>query len=393
MRLLISLLAGCVAVAANAASFEDILEQTWLRYPPSQAVAARQDEAAAQGAIASGWLAAPPVLGAQVTSDRLTENRGFQELEAELALPLWWPGERTARAALAHRESESVTAASQALRLELAGKLREAAWAVKLAEAEHRLAQQRESDAARLKQDVSRRVKAGALGSADALLARDEAVTARQATLEKAIELQEARRAYRQLTGTDELPSPLEEAAAVAPDEHPERQAARAAAAAAEGKVRLAGKALNERPALLLGAKYDRAEYGQDGENTLRIGIAIPLGGDRFRRPEVAAAQAELSEAAATQALADDRLPLAVATAQTQLTHETERLAAARERQAIAREHLELLQKSFDLGFLDLPTLLRTRSSAAAAELDFTRQQLRVARARARLNQAQGVLP
>ena len=47
----------------------------------------------------------------------------------------------------------------------------------------------------------------------------------------------------------------------------------------------------------------------------------------------------------------------------------------------------------FDLGFLDLPTLLRTRSSAAAAELDFTRQQLRVARARARLNQAQGVLP
>ena len=393
MRLLISLSVGCVAVAANAASFKDILEQTWLRYPSSQAVAARQDEAAAKGTIASGWLAAPPVLGAQATSDRLTENRGFQELEAELALPLWWPGERTARAALAHRESESVAAASQALRLELAGKLREAAWAVKLAEAEHRLAQQRESDAARLKQDVSRRVKAGALGSADALLARDEAVTARQATLEKATELQEARLAYRQLTGADELPSPLEEAVASAPDEHPERQAAYAAAAAAEGKVRLAGKALNERPALLLGAKYDRAEYGQDGETSLRIGITIPLGGDRFRRPEVAAAQAELNEAAATQALADDRLPLAVATAQTQLIHETERLTAAHERQAIAREHLELLQKSFDLGFLDLPTLLRTRSSAAAAELDFTRQQLRVARARARLNQAQGVLP
>lgn len=393
MRLLISLLASGVAVTANAASFRDLLEQAWLRYPQSQAVAARQDEATAKDAIASGWLAAPPVLGVQAASDRLTGNQGFQEIEAELVLPLWWPGERTASAALAHRESESVTAASAALRLELAGKLREAAWAVKLAEAEHRLAQQRESDAARLRQDVSRRVKAGALGSADALLARDEAVAARQTTLEKAIELQEARLAYRQLTGVDELPSPLEEAAAVAPAEHPERQAARAAAATAEGKVRLAGKALNDRPALLLGAKHDRAEYGQDGENSLRIGISIPLGGDRFRRPEVAAAQAELNEAAAIQALADDRLALAVANAQTQLTHETERLTAARERQAIAREHLELLQKSFDLGFLDLPTLLRTRSSAAAAELDFTRQQLRVARARARLNQAQGVSP
>ncbi len=59
MRLLISLLAGCVAVAANAASFEDILEQTWLRYPPSQAVAARQDEAAAQGAITKRRPKAP----------------------------------------------------------------------------------------------------------------------------------------------------------------------------------------------------------------------------------------------------------------------------------------------------------------------------------------------
>lgn len=393
MRLFMSLLAGCVTVSANAAGFKEILERTWSRSPQAQAVVARQDEAAAKGAIASGWLAAAPVLGAQITSDRLTENRGFQELETELALPLWWPGERKARAALAGQESESVAAVSQALRLELAGKLREAAWAVKLAEAEYQRAQQRERDAAQLERDVRRRVKAGTLGSADALLARDEAVTARQATLEKAVELEEARLAYRQLTGTDELPSPLAETVASAPAEHPERQAARTAAAAAEGKVRLAGKALDKRPELLLGAKYDRAEYGQDGETSLRVGIAIPLGGERFRRPEVAVAQAELNEAAAAQALADDRIPLAVATAQTQLSHETERLVAARERQAIAREHLELLQKSFDLGFLDLPTLLRTRGSAAAAELDLTRQQLRVARARARLNQAQGVLP
>ena len=57
------------------------------------------------------------------------------------------------------------------------------------------------------------------------------------------------------------------------------------------------------------------------------------------------------------------------------------------------RENLALIQKSFSLGESDLFTLLRARAAAFEAEQSNNQQTIAQALARARLNQAQGVLP
>jgi outer membrane protein TolC len=60
---------------------------------------------------------------------------------------------------------------------------------------------------------------------------------------------------------------------------------------------------------------------------------------------------------------------------------------------AAARENLDLIQKSFDLGESDLFTLLRAMAAAFEAEQAYKQQEIAQALARARLNQAQGALP
>ncbi len=390
----IVLMASCVALRADAAGLGETLERVWERNPKARAFEARRAAVAARADIAEGWLAAPPSAGAIFQTDQLTEDRGARELDLELELPLWWSGEREARAGLAAREDEGLEREAQALRLELAGQLREAAWTLALAEAELKLAERQAADAQKLARDVERRVEVGELAETDALLARDEALAAKQAALEQHDALREARSAWRTLSGGDALPSPLEEPVATASaEQHPERLAALSAADAAEAKVRLAGRALDERPKLTLGGKRDRGASGEDWDNSLIIGFSIPFGGDRFRRAEVEEARAELLDAAASQALAEERIPLEADTAREALALEEARLAQARERQSLTGKNLALTQKSFALGQTDLPSLLRIRTAAVNAEAQATQQRLRVGRARARLNQALGVLP
>ncbi|TCO80682.1 cobalt-zinc-cadmium efflux system outer membrane protein [Plasticicumulans lactativorans] len=393
-RIAIALVAGLVVPRADAADLGALLERAWTRDPQARALDARREAAAARGELAAGWLAGPPSLDLTLQSDQPTGDRGARELDLGVELPLWWSGERAARAALAEREGDGVERRERALRLALAGRLREAAWALALAEAELALAERQARAAAQLTGEVERRVAVGELAETDALLARDEALAARQTVLERQATRREALDAWRALTGADALPARLDEPPATAVvEDHPERLAARAAADLAEARVRVAGRTPDERPRLVIGGKRERGAHGEDWDDSVSIGVSIPLGGERLRRAEVADARAELLDAAAGQALAEERIPREADAARAALTLEETRLAQARERHALVGRRLALTQKSFTLGQTDLPTLLRVRADAAAAEAAAAQQKLRAGRARARLNQALGVLP
>lgn len=393
MRIWIGLLAGLLITSTEAASLKETLDKVWARNPKAQALEMRREEIVAKSVIAEGWLAGAPLAGASLRTDQWNENRGLREWESDLEIPLWFPGEREARRRLAGREATGLEAEAHALRLELAGQLREAVWAVALAEVEYRLARQREDDVRALERDVSRRVRAGERARTDLLFAQDEVLSARQVVLEKAAELEEAQRVYETLTGVEELPTATEESVADTPPPHPDLEATQTATDVAEARVRLAGRTLDERPQLILGARRERPAFNVDTENSIQLGFRIPLGGDRFRRPEVAAAHAELVTVATAQARTSDRIAVEIQTARETLELETARLNTAGENQAIVAEHYALVRQSFALGHSDLLDLFRVRALATAAELEFARQQVRLSRARARLNQAQGVLP
>ena len=126
-------------------------------------------------------------------------------------LPLWLPGQRAARRALAESLGLRADALERYLRWEVAGRVRETAWATALAQGRLRHAEHSLEDTRTLETQVARRVDAGELARVDLLLARQETLTREVALQSAQAELDAARQRFDLLTTLKELPAPLEE--------------------------------------------------------------------------------------------------------------------------------------------------------------------------------------
>lgn len=399
VRWIASLAALALAWPAQAqthTALAQALGQAWARHPQAAAFAAREDEAQARVEVAGGLTPGPAALSVSSLNDRLNRNRGKQEWEAEVAVPLWLPGQWAAREDEAASALAEVAARGRALRLQLAGELREAWWALAAARNARDLAGRRAATARALEADVGRRFKAGDLARIDANLAQGERLGAEAEALEAQAALVAAEQAWRSLTGAaapdefaEEVPAAVHEPA----DDHPQLAAAAAAARTARNKLRVAGETRRDAPELALRVVRERGDHAESYANTVGVKLTIPFSSGPRVRQESAAARAEASQADAELALARQKLQLGVEKARLDADAAARRLSMARARRALAADSLQLAEKSFALGEADLATLLRLRAGAYEAEALLNRDTVAHAAAVSRLKQALGVLP
>ena len=392
--MLLTLLA--LVCPAQAQTLDHALEQAWARHPQAAALAARADEAKARAEIASAFTPAPASLSLSSLNDRLTRNRGKHEWEAEVAMPLWLPGQQAARQAEAESAAAQVAARRSALRLELAGELREAWWAVAAARNTRDLAERRVESARGLEGDVLRRYQAGDLPRIDANLAQGERLLAEADALEAEAGLLAAEQAWRNLTGTP-APAVLPEESAAMPQEpvedHPRLVAAAAAARTARSRQRVAEETRRDAPEFALRVVRERGEFSEPYANVIGVKLTIPLSSGPRVRQESAAARAETSQADAELALARLKLQLDTEKARRDLAAAERQFAMASLRRELSADTLRLSEKAFSLGESDLTTLLRVRAGAFEAQAFLNRQEVARAAAQSRLKQVLGVMP
>lgn len=372
------------------------LDQAWSRHPQAATFVARAAEARARADVAASWTPSPPALALSNVSDRLDANTGKNAWELELALPLWLPGQRSAHALAATHAVSDVQSRQVALRLQLAGELREAWWSLSGARLAVDLAQRRESAARAMESDVLRRVKAGELARIDANLAQNERFAAEGELLDAKSALLQAEQTYRWLTGADAPLSLAEEQVAtvsITDTVHPQRAAAQAAAQLAQARLGMAEKTRRNTPELALSIARDRGDFNTPYANSVGVKLTLPFSSEsRVRQErsaalvEVAQAQAELAQVSQRLALDEVRARQGVALAQLQLLKAQERLR-------LTAESLSWAEKSFTLGESDLAALLRVRLSAFEAEAVVNQQRLAGSLGLSRLNQSLGVLP
>lgn len=397
------LLAGlAIAWPAYAQSLGEALEQAWTRHPQAAAISAREDEARARADVAAGITPGPASLSLSSLNDRLNRNRGKQEWEVEMAVPLWLPGQQAARAAEAESAVTEVAARRTALRLQIAGEVREAWWAVADARNARDLARRRATTAGALEVDVLRRFKAGDLARIDANLAQGERLAAEAEAIEAEAALLRAEQIYRNLTGAAAPAALAAEAAeaaeaAVAASEpaenHPQLAAVAASARTARAKLRVAEETRRDAPEFAVRVVRERGEFAEPYANTVGVKLTIPFSSGARVRQESSAARAEASQADAELALARLRLQLDTEKARLDLAAAERQFAMARERRELTADNLRLAEKAFSLGESDLTTLLRVRAGAFEAEVFLNRQQVARAAAQSRLKQVLGVLP
>lgn len=378
-----------------AASLRTALDKAWENSPQAQTLEARRAESDAQTVAANSLLPGAPAVILGHRGDQLNSNAGKREWEAGIALPIWLPGQRDARQRQAQAGKDGLEANIRALRLKLAGELREAIWQVRKAQAQTRLDEERALTAKKLAEDVARRVLAGELARTDLNLAQNEWRTAQAAVLHSRNRQFQAQQAYATLTGMTALPDDISEIAQPKPlpDDHPVLEEARQDIEAAQAQVRVAMNSRRDSPEVELSTRRERGNLNDPYAGTVAISLRLPLSTDARNLPRSSAAQTALTGAHSGYARVRLTLEYQRQQAEQALQAADQVLDLARQQRAAARENLDLIQKSFNLGESDLFTLLRARAAAFEAEQAYNQQEIAQALDRARLNQAQGVLP
>lgn len=396
IRTLLAVLGLAAAWPVLAQNLAEALPQALARHPELTAVAAREAEARARAEVAAGLTPGPGSLSLDNRNDRLNRNRGKEEWELELAVPLWLPGQQAAREAAAEVGIATVAARREALRLEVAGTLREAWWGLAGARLGQDLARRRLATARALEADVMRRFKAGDLARVDANLAGNERLAAQAELLAAEAALLQAEQAYAAVTGAAPPATLAEEAGADAREpraDHPRLAAATTASQLARAQVRVAEETRREAPELALRLIRERDNFGESYANQVGVKLTIPFSSGARLRQETSGALAGAAQADAELALARQRLDLDVRQARLDLEAAERQLAMARERRELTADNLRLGEKAFALGESDLATLLRLRAAAFEAESLLGRQQVARAAAGSHLKQVLGVLP
>lgn len=378
-----------------ATSLRTALDKAWENSPQAQTLEARRAESDAQTIAANSLLPGAPAVILGHRGDQLNSNAGKREWEAGIAMPIWLPGQRDARQRQAQAGKDGLEANIRALRLKLAGELREAIWQVRQAEAQTRLNEERALTAKKLAEDVAKRVLVGELAKTDLNLAQNEWRTAQAAVLHSRNRQLQAQQAYATLTGMTALPDDVSESAQPKslPDDHPVLEEARQTIEAAQAQVRVAMNSRRDSPEVELSTRRERGNLNDPYASTVAISLRLPLSTDARNLPRSSAAQTALTGAHSEYARVRFTLEYHGQQAEQALQAADQVLDLARQQRAAARENLDLIQKSFDLGESDLFTLLRARAAAFEAEQSYNQQEIAQALARARLNQAQGVLP
>lgn len=365
------------------------------RDPAAAVVEARDLEARTLRSRAGSWIAGDPSVGLRWQDSGPLGRSGIREYEGGLDLPIWKLGQRDAAARLAQGGRAQADAEALSRELRVAGDVRESVWAVAIARARLKQAQEALAAAKALEAVVERRVAVGDQAPADRIPARDWRLDREARVQEVEIVLVHAELAYRLLTGLESLPVRFDEAVAPARADglNPWLAPQLAHAERAQAELALARRSRGGHPVLTLGARNELGGPDNGPITSVGAGLSIPLG--------VAAASRSAEAAAAViAAQADSELALSRRRYQYlhhEVEHEFEAAGIAskrlRDRAGLAERELANADKAFSVGEIGLAERLLIETRARAVLGDAAAAELEYGRAAARFNQVQGVMP
>jgi len=384
------------ALRANPAlSLAELVRATARLDPGRFEVEGRSQEASLLDRAARRWLSGPLAIRGSYLNDEVWSSEGYRQWDVMLELPVWWPGQRGPRRDLA-RAADSARAASQTVQLlESARRVRDAVATLALVRNQLELTRSEWAAESALAERVHRAVELGEVSERERLLAESETLGRKLEYLAALEEARHAEESYRILTGREDWPADWQEEPAppIELAAHPLVELARAETSTAEARLRSLERAQWGSPSLELGHQSERERSGVAFNDRIVAGVRIPIGKGGTAELEEAAARRALSVARRDAARLDRVLRESRVRAEHQLELAHQRVLTSAEQAAIARRHLDLTERGFTLGEVDLATLLRARLRWTAAERMRGEAEILQQRQIAEWNQALGVIP
>ncbi|OIQ84031.1 outer membrane efflux protein [mine drainage metagenome] len=379
-----------------ALTLRDVLQQAVDRNPQRHVLQAMDGEVQARYTYARGMLPNSPAISVRHVTDTIGSGRGEREWEAELELPVWLPGQRTARQAVANGSQADLAASREGLMLQVAGVLRDVIWDIDMNANSVELIRHRLSVAEALQHDVERRYKAGELAKTDFMLTQNETLQAQAALLRAEAELKHAQHRYTVLTGLKEIPARVDERQSEKTglsEQHPLLREADTKTALAQSERDLVHLEKRENPQLMLAARSLRGAYDPQANDSIGLKLRIPFDTEVRSAPLMAAAENNVAKYVTERERLFNEMETALHEAEHNLEVTRAELEVSTQQNEIAQENLRLAKKAFGLGETDLVRLLLVQSQAYEAERAFLSRKIQLHWDIARYNQAVGVLP
>ncbi len=383
--------------AIQAIPLTEAVRMATQRHPDSALTEARQQLESGYRRQAESLFAGDPLLNFSATGDVAGSHSGYEEYVAGIALPVWLPGQRAAKARIADQLAALAEAKHRQFIWTVAGEVLERAWALRLAESEVEQSRRQRQAAHALLEDIRRRHEAGELSRNDLLLAQQDLLDA-ETVHQQALNILEATRlSWASYTGLEKAPEDLEGFSGPGkdhmPEQHPRLQAALAAMNVAAALSEDAQAQQRAAPVLSLVAQRDRGSRLDDYTDALGIALSLPLGTRAAAAATIAEAEAEYSRVLAQARRVQRELQLQQAQAEQARIRAGKLLQLAEEKHRYARDRLKLARRAFELGEMDLYQLLLARGQYNQASHDLARRRLELARASARYRHLSGEIP
>jgi len=334
------------------------------------------------------------ISGTNSLNDNLSPIQGTREYEAELGIPLWQWGQKERLLAQLNQQASVEQGQLMLSRWELAGALREAVWAARLAKLAQESAQQKLRVMEKISQDLERQLKVGEVAPLDVNLAHQALLEAQLQLAQSQQQFDESLQHFQALAGETPLPDQIETASASHDAAaHPQRQALQAQTELARAQLAQAQYDTRDAPELALSLTRERGTADEPYKNLGKISVRIPFGSEGRTQARVTSANAELINAQTRVLRTERQVNAQQQAANHALALASRHLQMAQQRLQLATQAWEWQQRNYRAGQTNLANYLTAQVDFLERGFAVQRAELELGRAHSRHLQSFGVLP
>jgi len=385
-----------IIVIDSQLSLAGLVNETIEKYPDYALINAMKQEADTLKTRGNRWLAGAATASVYYRDDFIGGDTGAYELEGSVNVPIWNWGQRDAGQRLAEQSGLRVDKQDKAIRLKVAGLVRESLWILKLDTFRHKMAKKSFHLTEKLLKTVQLRVSVGDLPRSDFLLAESELLQKKIQLIQAEAELMHARKRFFFLTQGSRMPAKIEELQSELNEineSHPALAANNALVAKQKANVEWIKAKGSGQTRLGIGGNTDKPSRTEESIDSITFSISMPFGGQSYAAPEIAKAQTEYIAAETEKRHVYLYLLEQIHEAEHELEIERVQVKITAQMKANAEEHLKMADLSFVEGEIDLMNFLKIQARSQKAIKSAKESEIRLQRDIALYNQAVGVTP
>jgi len=380
---------------SQSVTLSSITQRVYELHPAHLNELAQKQQVNANSALAYSTFANAKTVSLTHQNDVVGSGDGLQEWEGIVEMPLWLPGQKQQRVSLSDKLRAELPVYQQQVKLAVSAEVRKLVWNVVLANTATTETYQIWQSALKLEKDVVARVKAGELAGTEGLLAKTHALDMQNQYLLKNSDLGQALSLYRAITKERFLPEQYVEVQvnkAEIDEGHPDLMMLdyRISTLRSQQDIAHFDGAIN--PSLSVGIRRERGNNDERFINSMGVGISFALDDEVYRRPAIANAAKALADVEVARLQLERELNITLYTYMHDLETKRLQLVLVNDQNETTQQYLALQQRAFELGDLDLVSLIRSQSLASEIHNRKLALEVDINYTIALINQALGII-